>query len=328
MQKRIMLVDDESSVRRSLSLGLSQEGFDVEPCENGMDALTKLDLLKRNNIDLSTIILDIKLPDIDGIKLGKIIRSKYPEIYLIYITGYADNYNIHEINSQNESSILEKPFTNAELATQVNNIYNSRPVSKEVSEEEKAISTYSAYVLVKLEKSADFFDTYRKLYFMNNVVYCDTTKGEYDIFLLIQSDNEDNFKTICENNISTMEGIKDVQMLNVRKPILSESINEFINISDNIGTNSESEKGRDLSKRVCSYVLLEIEKEKFDKIYPVLRFNDQVVYCDYTTGNYDLVLFVQGSFFNEIDKFIEEKVSVLDGVLRIKEFPVVNLFDM
>ncbi|MFH2094308.1 MAG: response regulator [Bacteroidota bacterium] len=192
MQKRILLVDDESSLRRSISLGLSQEGYDVEPCETGLDALRKLELYKKNNMNLDTVVLDIKLPDIDGIKLGKIIRSKYPDTYLIFITGYADNYNVHEINSLNVSALMEKPFTNSELAKQILAIDKIKTAATGVVavKEEKPV-VYSAYALIKLEKDADFFETYRSLYFMNNVLYCDTTKGEYDIFMLIQSDCEE-----------------------------------------------------------------------------------------------------------------------------------------
>jgi len=83
--KRILLVDDESSLRRSLTLGLNQEGYDVEPCENGIDALKKIEMYKENNIDIDTIVLDVKLPDIDGISLGKIIKSKYAETAIVFI---------------------------------------------------------------------------------------------------------------------------------------------------------------------------------------------------------------------------------------------------
>ena len=44
MQKKVLLVDDETSLRRSLSLGLAQEGYQIEPSEeNGISALKKLD---------------------------------------------------------------------------------------------------------------------------------------------------------------------------------------------------------------------------------------------------------------------------------------------
>ena len=59
MHKRILLIDDESSLRRSLSLGLNQLGYDVEPCENGFTALNKLELYKKNSINLDTVLVEI-----------------------------------------------------------------------------------------------------------------------------------------------------------------------------------------------------------------------------------------------------------------------------
>ena len=73
---------------------------------------------------------------------------------------------------------------------------------------------------------------------------------------------------------------------------------------------------------------MEVEREKLEYIYPVLRLSEEVVYCDYTTGKYNLVLFVYGTGFNEINKFIENKIVPMDGVLRVKKFPVLNLLEM
>ena len=45
-----------------------------------------------------------------------------------------------------------------------------------------------------------------------------------------------------------------------------------------------------------------MEKEKIDKIYPPLYLNENVLYCDYTTGKFNLILFIQGIDFKQIDK--------------------------
>ena len=108
MQKKILLIDDESSVRRTISLALNQEGYDVEPCENGFNALKKLDVLKQNNINLDSIVLDIILPDIDGIKLSKIIKEKYPGIPIVFITGYANKVVDQEIDKEYLVTQLKK----------------------------------------------------------------------------------------------------------------------------------------------------------------------------------------------------------------------------
>ncbi|GAB4294352.1 MAG: hypothetical protein Kow0068_19200 [Marinilabiliales bacterium] len=321
MQKRILLVDDESSIRKSLSLGLSQEGIEVEPCESGIDALKKLELYKQNNVDLSSIILDIKLPDIDGIKLGKIIKSKYPEISLIYITGYADTYNVKDIEELNNTAIIEKPFTSDELSKKINELVKDQNIEEKVEDK-----TLSIYALIKVKKDANFFDVYREMYFSDKTVYCDTTKGEYDIIMLLQAGNDEKIEEL-KNNLKDNQNIAEITFLNVKKPILEDSINDFINIAETLNQNSET-INRDFSRKVCSYILLEVEKESVEKVYPVLKLDDQVVFCDYTSGKYNLVLFVQGSFYSAIDSFIEDKLSNLPGVLKIKEFPVVNMFDM
>ena len=329
MQKKVLLVDDESSIRRSLSLGLSQEGYEVDPCENGISALKKLELYENNDIDLNTIVLDINLPDIDGIKLGKIIRQKYPDVNIVYITGYADKYNINEINSLNVSAVLNKPFTAADLTFTFAEITEKQGITTSKTTEKKKKTTESAYALIKLQKGSDFFETYKKIYYLSNTLYCDMTKGEYDIFVLAQGCDMDECRNFLQNEIKEIEGVEDVTLLEITPPLLDESTQHIIQLAENVmGEESDSPRGRDLQKRVCSYLLLEIEPEKLDKLYPVLRLTENVVYCDYTSGKYNMVLFVTGSYFNEIDKLVEEKIVHLDGVLKIKEFPVVNMFDM
>jgi DNA-binding response OmpR family regulator len=72
-----------------MALGLSQHGYDTEPCENGVNALKKLESYIKNNIKLDGIVVDLRLPDIDGIKLVKIMKFKYPNVPIIMISGYA-----------------------------------------------------------------------------------------------------------------------------------------------------------------------------------------------------------------------------------------------
>ncbi len=332
MQKRVLLVDDESSLRRSLTLSLNQEGYDVEPCDNGICALKKMEVYKENNINLDTIVLDVRLPDIDGISLGKIIKSKYPETAIVFISGYTDTANQREIEGLNTTSFLQKPFSIQDLTYQFSELSKIKTTSTQVAVEEAVApqQSVSSYALIKLRKDADFFETHRKLYFMDNVVYCDATKGDYDIFLLMQSASIEACKAFCNNLTNEIEAIEAVDFLEVGIPVLDSSLKNVIETVEqhNQDENIIADNPRDLSQKLCSYVLLEIEREKLDKIYPVLRLNENIVYCDYTSGKYNLVLLVSGDYFSGIDKFIENKIANIDGVLKIKEYPVINLFEM
>ncbi|NJO88785.1 MAG: response regulator [Chloroflexia bacterium] len=261
------------------------------------------------------VVLDINLPDIDGIKLGKMISTKYPGTNLVYITGYASVLEQKQIQDLNAKAFLEKPFSVDELLHKIENII---PFTKkdEIETENKETSE-SAYLLIKFEKGADVFSIYRELYFMDNVVYCDATKGEYDVFMIVQANSKDDCKAIFENKIKPKAGIDSVEFLNIEHPTSPE-----FEAIDNVT------KERELSNQVSSYIMVEAEADKRDIISSVLKSYDNVVYCDHTTGKYNLIMLVYGSYFHEIDKFIENEVSNINGILKVKEYPIINMFDM
>jgi CheY-like chemotaxis protein len=312
-------------------LGLSQHGFDTEPCENGVSALKKLESYIKNNIQLDGIVVDLRLPDIDGTKLVKIMKFKCPGVPIIMISGYADRYNMEEIRNLQVNAFLPKPFTPDELGQQFLRILEEQQAEEapaEVEEKEEATSQ-SAYLLLKVDEDKGFFETYQQLYYMDNVVYCDATKGDYDIFMLVQAESMEKIHEIVETKIRKVEGVSSVDFMGVERPVLEDSTLNIIRDAEDVFDDAAINGGnRDMSQKVCSYILMEVEKEKMDDIYPTLRLDENVVYCDYTTGKFNLVLMVTGSYFDEIDRFISEKVISLDGVLKVKEYPIVSLFEM
>ena len=113
--KRVLLIDDEASLRRTLGLGLLQQGYETEPCANGVDALKKINLYMNKNVHIDFIVCDIQLPDIDGMKLNKIIKNKYPEIPIIMITGYPDKFETPEFQDLKVDGFIQKPLSADQL---------------------------------------------------------------------------------------------------------------------------------------------------------------------------------------------------------------------
>jgi CheY-like chemotaxis protein len=331
MSKRILLIDDESSLRRSLSLSLNQLGYDVEPCESGIAALNKLELYQKNDVEVDSVVVDINLPDINGIKLGKIIHSKYPELVMMYITGYADTLDYTEMEDAKNEGLLEKPFSAEELITSINKIISKAPrQSKNKPSDPAIVKTTSAYALIKVKENADYFSLYKELYFMENVVYCDATRGDIDIFLLLQAESEEICRKIYEEKVLHNDCVQTSEFLSVGVPVLNDNIREIINAAgitlfEDVPGMS---KVRDSRKSVYSYILVDVDREKLDSIYPVLRLTENILFCDFTSGSYNLVLMVFGTQFSEIDKIIENKIINLNGVLKVKEYPIINIYEM
>lgn len=330
MQKRILLVDDESALRRTLSLSLNQNGYDVEPCENGLSALSKLDLYKKNHENLDVVVVDVNLPDINGKILGRIIKSKYPETAMFYITGYAERMDEIEIDELKADGLIEKPFTASDLSKYIEEVMDKRPRRKKTKPAVHTTQSVSAYALIRVTEEADFFSIYRKLYFMENVLYCDATRGDYDIFLLLQADTPEACREIFDSQILPLHEIKEASFLPVSVPVLKDTIKNIINAAgiSMFEDMPGMEKFRDNKKSVCSYVMIEAEREKLEDLYPVLRLTENVLYCDYIAGKNNLLIMIYGSQFSEIDKIIKNKIVKLGGVLKIKEYPIINIFEM
>ena len=333
MEKKVLLIDDEASLRRSVSLGLMQKGYQTEPCENGMKALQTLETFKQKSMPLGCAIVDIRLPDIDGLKLLKAIKFNYPQLPVIIITGYGSETIAEEAKSAD--AYLEKPFTLDDLTRVLDQM--KAPMEKAVSEElppreaTAAQESMSAYALVSLDNSANLLSTYRKLYYHENVLYCDAIRGDYDLVLLLQAATLDQINEVVETQISAMEGVAAVSMLTVDAPMFGENV---VNIMGSVDKALGRDKGENMAAssqtartRVSSYVMLEVEKEKMEGIYPALYFNDQVVNCDYTDGRFNVVLLMNGTSFSEIENIIRSKFKTMEGVLRIKEYPIITLFE-
>lgn len=326
MKKRILLVDDESSIRRSLSVSLGQRGYETDPCEDGVSALKKLEALAKSDQIPSAIVLDIKLPDIEGTQLAKIIKFKYPGVPVILITGYADKINPQEIKDMKVMAFLEKPFSVDKLAE----LFSQTEAQPEEEKAPEAARSVSTYLMVKMDQEDKFFETYRKLYYEKNVLYCDAVKGEYDMILLAQGKSYDECAEFGKK-VEAMAGVGSVESMSVEDPVFDEDIAGIIDTAEDALFNNDEniEKQRDLSNRVCSYIALEIEKEKLENIYTALRLNEKVVSCDYTAGGrYDLMLLVHGSYFEEVHRMVQERITPMNGILKVKEFPVINIFEM
>lgn len=80
---QILIVDDEASIRLTLSALLKRAGFDVTPAENGAEAVA---LLERQAFDL--MLVDLKMPGMDGMQVVAAARKRQPDLAIIVLTGH------------------------------------------------------------------------------------------------------------------------------------------------------------------------------------------------------------------------------------------------
>ncbi len=100
----ILVVDDEGSIRRTLREILEYEGFAVEEAENGQEALEKL---KASPYDL--VLLDVKMPGIDGMEVLHAISEKMPDQPVVMISGHGTIETAVEATKLGAFDFIEKP---------------------------------------------------------------------------------------------------------------------------------------------------------------------------------------------------------------------------
>lgn len=115
MKKKILIVDDEKSMREMLKILFEKEGFQVETAENGKNALN---LISENLYDI--VISDIRMEEISGIDLLREIKSNNYPPQVILMTAYASTETAIEALKLGAVDYIIKPFNVNELLFRVN----------------------------------------------------------------------------------------------------------------------------------------------------------------------------------------------------------------
>jgi len=88
MLHKILVVDDDDEVRKTIRLQLSGTGLEVVEAEDGKKGIETLD--SENAITIDAILCDVRMPNINGVDAVAYFRREYPHIPVIVLTGYPD----------------------------------------------------------------------------------------------------------------------------------------------------------------------------------------------------------------------------------------------
>jgi DNA-binding NtrC family response regulator len=129
-KKKILLVDDDTSICQTLSLILESRGYGVDVANTGKEAIKKSEA---NIYNLA--ILDIRLPDMDGTKLLKEMRQTSPKMIKIMLTGYPQLQNAIDALNDRADAYFTKPVDVAHLIKTIEDRLDEQEESKQDTEE-------------------------------------------------------------------------------------------------------------------------------------------------------------------------------------------------
>ncbi len=111
---RILVVEDESSIRKFITINLDRNGFQVTEAESGEEAMDKL-----KACNPSVVILDIMLPGIDGFEVCRKMRLEAPEVMIIMLTAKGQDMDKIVGLELGADDYMVKPFNPLELVARI-----------------------------------------------------------------------------------------------------------------------------------------------------------------------------------------------------------------
>ena len=119
MARKVLVLEDESSIRSFIVINLTRAGYEVIEAETGEEALEKL----KSGADIRVALLDIMLPGIDGFEVCRRIRATNPRIGIIMLTARSQEMDKVTGLMTGADDYVTKPFSPAELTARVDALF-------------------------------------------------------------------------------------------------------------------------------------------------------------------------------------------------------------
>jgi len=138
MPYRILVIDDETGIREAIRMTLEYEGYKIDEARSGQEGLDKA-----ARVPYDAILLDIKMPILDGIEVLENLREQRILTPVVMVSGHGDVHTAVECTKRGAFDFLEKPLNRDKLLLTVRNAVRQRSLEEENSElKEKAEKGY------------------------------------------------------------------------------------------------------------------------------------------------------------------------------------------
>jgi CheY-like chemotaxis protein len=120
----VLVVDDDRMVGIVTQLGLERNGFDVWLAADGREAI---DLYREHGENIAIVVLDVRMPGLDGPQTLDVLRDLNPHVVACFITGDGGGYGAEELRQRGAGHVIAKPFCLDQLTTVLRQLLSGAP---------------------------------------------------------------------------------------------------------------------------------------------------------------------------------------------------------
>ena len=155
MPYRVLVIDDETAIREAIRMTLEYEGYRIDEARSGQEGLDKA-----SKVPYDAILLDIKMPVLDGIEVLENLKEQRISSPVVMVSGHGDVHTAVECTKRGAYDFLEKPLNRDKLLLTVRNAVRQRSLEEENTEfREKAEKEYqlvgSSPLMVELKSQIE-----------------------------------------------------------------------------------------------------------------------------------------------------------------------------
>jgi CheY-like chemotaxis protein/nitrate reductase NapAB chaperone NapD len=327
LKGRVLIIDDEAEIRRNLTIGLTQEGFTAVACPDGISAIHELNRAHDKGLTYDYLVTDIFMPDIDGLKILKVIKIQHPDLPVLVITGFGDESLKMTALSEYNTGYLDKPFEIPDLVKALEDL--SPGSTTEAGTDSKIADaglreSVSAYLTIRITDPARSMEIFNRLHGMEGVQKCEAVRGDFDIIVLAQGESEEEVKALFDR-IGKMDGVEVASMSPVERPKLDRDVDDFVKIYSQAMKQPAQMKSA-MQPGTMSYIIVDIDPNAIQQIFTTVFFIDDVIFCDVIEDGKKLVGMITSEGVGRKSTTLD-KLKEIDGVLRVREATVIKLVE-
>lgn len=149
IKKRILIADDDNTIRMHLTNFLKIRGYDVVEASNSQEAYT---LLTDTKYSIDLLILDIQMPHGDGLSLAELLHKEEYRTPIAILSSYSDRDKLLRAIKINVVDYLIKPFTRKSIEELLYKVFNSYEIGKKEHLQDEYIFYFQTLLLYKEDK--------------------------------------------------------------------------------------------------------------------------------------------------------------------------------
>jgi CheY-like chemotaxis protein len=273
------------------------------------------------------MVTDIFMPDVDGLKILKVIKRQHPDLPVVVITGFGDDVLRFTALAEPNTAWLDKPFEIPDLAAALDSLTAGATTLEGASAAAGAgpRESVTAYLTLRLTDPSHCMEAFQALRALPGVQRCEAVHGDVDIILQARAASPEAIERVFAQ-VRAIPDVEVVSLAPVERPKLDRDVAAFVDVyREAVKTPSE-----DLPQKqpggTC-YLLIDIDPGALQQIFTTVFFIDDVIFCDVIDGGRGLVGLITGQGAAGRTPLLIEKISAIEGVLRVRVARVIQLLD-